>query len=366
MTAKVQHVSTITSHSRKLSSRGRRLGWVGVDLGTSALKIAQVCGEQGRWSLAAQVVVPAARSGTIGLSPAVASMLFDSTAFRGRRAACAIPLSAAELRTIELPVGSDTELREMIAQEIGATADFVNAQREFDFWELETPERSDGIRTYAVLSIAHDIAQQVAEDLLQAGMKCEAIDGVPFAIARAAAMNAAEGQPEVVAAIDWGFSSVTFVAAAAGEPIFVRSLRDCHLGLILKRMEDELGLTPSECYPLLVNYGLPHPNAGSSSSKLQEAIGDLVTDTLACLVDEVARTLSFAGRQLRRRSPKSLLLMGGGAAIRHSAEHVAARIQQPVDCWKLPTQSGAACPLQKHHTALFAVAAGLSQLGVQT
>lgn len=358
-------MSSITSQTRNKISRGRRLGWVGVDLGTSALKIAQISGEKGGGSLAGQLIVPAKQGGTTGLSSDVASMLFDSTAFQGSRAACALPSSAAELRTIDLPGGTEAELREMIGQEIGATTDFPNAQREFDFWELETPERSDGIRSYAVLSVSRDVVQGVATNLLQAGWKCEAIDGVPFAIARAAAMNATDNQPEVVAAIDWGYSSVTFVAASAGQPIFVRSLRDCQFGLIIKRMEDELGLTPAECYPLLVDYGLPHPNVGHSASHLQEAIGEFVTDTLACLVEEVSSTLSFAGRQLRRRSPKSLLMMGGGAAVRHSVEHLAARLQLPVDCWKLPTQSGAVCPLQKHHSALFAVAAGLSQLGVQ-
>jgi len=357
-------VTSTAAPTVKNVSRKCRVGWIGVDIGTSALKFAQVAYERGQWSLAASLIVPVERPGHIGLSPSVCSLVSDSVAFRGKLAAIALPLSMAELRTMELPPGSDDEIRAMVAQELTTSDGFSADQREFDFWELETPQQDEGTRTYAVLSVSRELAHNAANDLLKAGLKCEALDGVPFALARAIDMSGPTNRTDVVAALDWGFTSVTFVVVAGGEPIFVRSLRDCDLGLIVDRMSKELGLTPTECRRLLVNYGLPHADGGHPASGLQEAIGDVVAEPLACLVAELTKTMSFAGRQLRKRAPQSLLLLGGGATIRNVAEHLSSRLQLPVSNWSLPRQTGYAAALGEDQTALFGVAAGLSQLGV--
>ena len=104
------------------------LGWIGVDLGTHTVKLAQAVRTPtgSRLRHAAVIQRPGPWSGR-GLAGARASRIrrwpeicaaLECGGFRGRNAACLLPMNVCELRGLKVPQGDDHERRAMIASEL--------------------------------------------------------------------------------------------------------------------------------------------------------------------------------------------------------------------------------------------------------
>jgi Tfp pilus assembly PilM family ATPase len=361
---------------------GRQLGWIGVDVGTSTIKLAQVERAGGQWRLACSLIVSMgddpdsapSSAGDGSFARPLSAALQESVGFRGRRAALALPLSAMELRTVQLPSGTDDELRTMIDQELSLAVGDSPADRLFDFWDTGLRRNSEKVamRDLAVLSISPRSAEHAAEELLALGLKCQVFDGVPFALARAVAMDSASGGRAPVVALDWGFTSVTFVVAVDGQPSFVRSFRDCGVGRVVRSLCNEFGLTVPECGQLLSRYGIPHPETDDWGTGLQRMIYDLTAEPIASLLNELEKTFSYLRRQGPGLMPERILLFGGGSTINNCASLLSSRIGIPMQRWQPALLAGEPAWLGREidhshcaRNALFGPAAALSALAFQ-
>ena len=139
-----------TQRDRRL--RYRRTGWIGVEVGTGAIKIAQVERIAGQYRIARSLVVPAKdepfgiqsiEEGRVGREIRKALSLHGG--FRGRLAACALSMHSCELRTLVSARGSEDEQRELISLELDDTQAANAEQREFEFWDsAQRPEDEQG------------------------------------------------------------------------------------------------------------------------------------------------------------------------------------------------------------------------------
>src|SRR5262245_7072187 len=102
--------------------RRRRLGWIGVDPGARAIKIAQVERVGSRVRLHRGVVVPRAdiavaeETGVAAVAPVpsadeLLAAMTMRTGFSGRIAACVLPMHKGDLRCLTIPDGSPLERR---------------------------------------------------------------------------------------------------------------------------------------------------------------------------------------------------------------------------------------------------------------
>jgi len=275
-------VTVLHQPSKRVLRSGQQLGWIGVDVGTSAIKLAQIERAGDHWRLACSLIVSTGddpnsaplSAGDGSLASLLSAGLQESIGFKGRRAALVLPPSAMELRTLQLPSGTEDELRTMIDQELSlAVGDSVD-DRMFDFWDIGLRRNSEkeSMRDLAVLSVSSRTTQHAADELLAAGLKCQVFDGGPFALARAVAMDSANDGGGPVVAVDWGFTSVTFVVVVDGKPSFVRNFRDCGVGRIVKSLCNEFNLTVLECGQLLGRYGIPSEDTGNRGTVLQRMI----------------------------------------------------------------------------------------------
>ena len=113
----------LTRHARRLFRR-RTTGWIGVDVGTCAIKVAQVEHDRTGWRLITSRIIPiqggqevneqALSDGSVGQT--IRAGLAACSGFRGRKAACALPMSVMDLLSLELPCASDSEIRQMVEQ----------------------------------------------------------------------------------------------------------------------------------------------------------------------------------------------------------------------------------------------------------
>jgi len=289
--------------------------------------------------------------------------------FRGRNAACLLPMNVCELRGLKVPQGDEHERRAMIASELSDDETESSLPTEFDYWELggekgiESPEGFN----VNVMSITRSWIDQVAADCQRARLDCWAVDGTPLAMARAVGLAAGPRSGERVVAVDWGCSNTTLAVVGRGRPLYARRLHDCHFRKCLTAIQDALGVTRDHAQHLVDVHGVTAPGADANltatgAHEIQAAITSAIADVTASLVDEIERTLGFLESQRRHQHPASLWLMGGGASLRNIGPHLSAALHLPVSIWGVPADCELAGATPSRQAALFGPALALSTL----
>lgn len=346
--------------------RRPQVGWIGIDLGTSAIKLAQVERRDGVCRLMRSLVVPVRREGGVTLDETAQQQIRRAVrgglAFSGRAAAAAPPTSLLDFRTLDLPHGSPAELRQIIAQELEDSDAGAGAGAcEFAFWRTDTAGGpAAGPVSVSVLAVPQAEATSIAERLFAAGVECEVLDAPPFALARAVRLAAPQASDRPQAALDWGFNSILFTLVVDGRPAFTRAFRDCGLRHLLDSVAGGLGLSPAESQQILSSCGVPVSRANAGSGRVERAVGELAAPVLNRLVSELRRTIGFL-KQQPGAGLERIWLCGGGGLIRNVAERLTDETGVATEVWRLHRPSADERPCDSAE-CLFASAVALSTL----
>lgn len=322
-------------------ARSRRGGWVGVDVGSAAVKIIQV-ETRGRAfrvlrsTLIARSALAAEESPAglcEGLGEVLRRQLGATSPYAGGSAACVLSMSATPLQTLELPAANRQEQRSMalaeLADEAGGRALSV------DCWPAPGVAK-DGLFPVYVMSVFEDVAIDAAEHLWNVGLRTHVLDGLPFALARAAKI-AAPTEAGPVAALDWGASTATFVVARAGQPIYTRVFRNCGFLPMRQAVVDGFGVTPDDAQRLLSEYGLPESGVvAPRRAEVQSTLLDLCAPALHRLCDELIRTTSYLKSQGSALAASHVHLLGGGGTVANVGRWLTDTTEFPVTPWTLP------------------------------
>lgn len=353
-----------------------RNGWIGVDIGTSAVKLAQVIHDVDGARLAQAAVIPRRRPWPDTMSDVLRSPIasneevhgaFTCTqGFTGRMAVCSMPMHVYDFRGLHIPSGTDAEQRTMIAGELAEKWDIFEEGCEFDFWDTMLPGvklRQDEPNVH-VLALSKPWSRQAVGDVTRAGLRCAVIDGPPLAAARAVGLVERKRGNNPVAMIDWGYTSTTFSVVVDSRPVFVRRIRGCGLRLVINAVMESFGVTLDQTHHLLQTAGLPDSeHADPDRDALAHAVADAAVEPLRQLADQINRTLAYFQAQRRALIPSKLWLLGGGASIPNAATFLGHDVTIPVEAWRLPgmtnNQDSHSIPLP-----LLAEAIGLSLMSL--
>lgn len=342
-------MTTATSTSRRSMLPRRRLSAsgtvVGVDIGTHSIKIVQV--ESGGGAIRPRVcrVVahanpPASTSSDLWLAE-IEHTLSRAWSSRNRwwplPAACTLSMKLMAFRTFEVQESED---------ESATSQDLQTAFQEepdtavgpwiSEAWSTQLDVSSQGHRNYAVLGVEESFAEKLAAVLWRCGLDCRVLDGLPFAMARAASTASV---PEPVAVIDWGDSTMTLTVVVDGQPFYTRLLRDCELRSLATAMMRPLDLEAEQCRQLLTAYGFCRTESSTEANDMSTVLAEISAPYLNHVTEELRRTWAFL-QQLPGQMPKSVVLMGGGATLKMSAAMIRSVIPAPVKVWTLPSTSG--------------------------
>jgi type IV pilus assembly protein PilM len=350
----------------------QRLGWIGVDIGTHTVKLAQVSRDAMGVRLHRAAVIQRSTSwiseDTLALEQPVTSQpeiqaALECGGFAGRDAVCTLPMNVCQLRGLNVPPGTDQERRTMVADVLADDWAEKKVVMEFDFWELDADraEKSGDSFNVNVLAASRPWISQLWHDCRRCGLNCWGIDGIPLSMARAVSLAGGLGGGKRVLTVDWGFSNATLCVVGDGRPLYSRRVHNCGFGRILDAIMSVFHVNLDEAQHLTDTDGLaPQDNALSTDAEAQAAITDAASETLDELIRQLKRTLQFMESQRRHLQPTALWLMGGGASLRNVAPHLAHAIQLPVHVWALPDPPNACA--QRQRGALFSGAAALSAL----
>jgi type IV pilus assembly protein PilM len=352
----------------------QRLGWIGVDVGTHTVKLAQVVrdGANVRLHRAAVIQRPNTWTGNDSLAqdqpitshPEIQAAL-ECGGFVGRNAICALPMNVCQLRSLNIPPGSDHERRTIIADELAEEfAEFRNPM-EFDYWEMEAArgdKSSDGFNV-SVIAASRMWISQVWRDCRRAGMDCWAIDGLPLAMARAVAMVGGLGGGRRALAVDWGYSNTTLCIVGDDRPLYSRRIQDCEFGRVLESIMQAFDVTLDEAQHLVESEGLALPQERPPTEPdAAQAITEEAASSVDVLIRQISRTLQFTEMQRRHLQPSAIWLMGGGASLKNIGPFLSHALSLPVHILTLAPEASPIACAAGNRSAVFGSAAALSAL----
>jgi type IV pilus assembly protein PilM len=352
----------------------RSYGLVGVDLGSHAIKLAQIeRAGTGLRVINARTIVRASHAESSGVldwwEEALAHEKLNDQ-FLGNVAACVASAPSAELQMLTIPDGSRSEQRAMLEGELASQRAEPVDHYEFDFWRIPQTTAAAAQENVAVATLAVIDGERIAAAIAGAGLVCTRIEPKPSAIARASKLTSADSSSAVltsadassaVAVLDWGYDQACLTIVKDGRPAFHRNLRDCGYKRILTAVVHALEISVPDAQILLSADDLADTGVSAGTlSSTNKAIDGLVQKPLQSLVTELQKTLNYVSEHRRHLEPAELVLCGGGATIRQIAARLGERTPTRVRAWQC--DSVADCGLLGSSAPIFTAALGLSGL----
>lgn len=287
---------------------------VGLDIGTSAVRAAQVSAGKGAASLMAfgQVPLPsgAVVDGEIRDAAAVTeaiSKLWKRTKLRSKKAVVGIANQRVVVREVDLPHLEEKEfrssLRFQVADHIPMSAD--DAEIDYQIVGDYTTESGEHMMRVLLIAAARDMVEAAVSAVTAAGVDPLGVDLAPFAVARAVS-PAARGETGLAGAeaiVDVGAGVTNIVVHHNGEARFVR--------ILLVGGDDATNALASE---LEVSF----EEAEASKLDLGRGVGSaegqrILQERVAALVDEIRGSLDYYLSQDDSEPLASVILTGGGS-----------------------------------------------------
>ena len=339
-------------------------GWIGIDIGTHCIKYAQVERHKGQLKLAAAAVVerdlPIDKSGWLRTPPVSSAREFkialQSAKFSGKVAACVTPISVCDTRTLNAEGESLAEQQESIGQQLAVIHGVAAEKLNFDIWKTsEQPQNQ-----FHVISLADRWTHQVIEDQRNAKLKCKVLDGVPLALARAAAMSPDVDGTQPLVVFDWGSSTATLCFVVNSQPIYVRSLADCGFANLENRVAQALGMDVVSARKVITRNGVPR-QGNHSSDEVQQLLDEILSSQVIELEDELLKTIAYLKNKNSRLQFHQGLIFGAGARLKNVGPWLGARLRLQMHTWKMSEltseQNDSSTPIE-----LFGPAVALSSL----
>lgn len=317
-------------------ARTRGRGIVGLDIGTSAVRAAEVSvgGDAATLHRFAQVDLPdgAVRNGEIadpGVVTNAIKRLWQLGKFGSNRVVVGVANQRVVVRQVDVPWLPEKELRKSLAFHVGDLIPMPVDQAVLDFDAAEEVTGEDGRRLLRVLLVAanKEMINVVLDVVGRAGLQVTAVDLTPFALMRALGGGApafgAGNEGEVL--VDLGADVTNIVVHQDGAPRFVRVLvlggRD-----ITDMLSERLGVDIQTAEQTKLEMSLATDATFTDAHPASRAL----ESAAAQWIDELRQSLDYYAAQSGSVRLRRLVLTGGGAQLEGLAQRVATAVRLPV------------------------------------
>ncbi len=278
-----------------------RNGWIGVDLGACAIKIAQLRRVGDGLSLTATAICLRDQWPDSPLSDDLRAAKALAENLRGSRSAATLSMSACQID----PTIDDEPL--------------PASDRCSDQWTA-------GSDSSYTLSTPAEAIDSAVKEMSRSGLRCDAIDGPPLAIARVLQLTPGYRADELLLALDWGETSATLVAAKGGLALYTRCLNESDFSATKERLAGSLGLSVSDTDRLLAR-------SDSLAGSERKLLSDAFHESIQPVAKEIKRSLDHLGGKLRTKPPRRCLVMGAGGSVAGLPQELGKLIGIPTEAW---------------------------------
>lgn len=304
--------------SKTLTSRNSRDALLGVDIGSSSVKMVRLRRDSGRWQIANRLTLPIDQAEPDALTDDLLAgrigqqlHLLNQRRLTGHEECCCVlPTGLTDVRTVEVPQGSEREVNMMAAEALRDAFGEEYDRRVTRLWAHRYAPHE--LAMVSGLSTRTDVGEQIVADLNLAGFDCRSMLTLPFTLAKAASMSACARGPQPVGLISWQHSGATLVITKDDRPEFMRNLRDCSGRTAEQLLQDGLGVSREEAVSVLSTFGLPGPG---DTSGISQAVAGMLQPQIQQLAAEVKKTFLYLRHHLPTLLPGRIVLFGGMASV---------------------------------------------------
>lgn len=299
---------------------------VGVDIGSSSVKLVQLKEQKGVYHLQNVGIVP------LPAEAIVDNTLMDSTSImetvknlaksldiKVKEAACSISGNAVIIRKIKLPAMPPEELEDQIQWEAEQYIPFDINDVNIDFQILEPDENDPSRMNVLLVASKKEIINDYVAVFAESGLKLVIVDVDSFAVQNAFELNYEVDPEEVVALINIGASILNLNIVRGGVSLFTR---DVQMGgnLFTEEIQKQFGLSGSEAEQAKIGGSFP------DQARLRDVVAK-VNETLAI---EVRRSLDFYNTTAGEGKIGRVFLSGGASKTSMLSEAIQNKLGVPV------------------------------------
>lgn len=305
----------------------RKKDIVGIDIGSSSVKLVQIKEHKGSFQLLNVGIIPLPAEAIVDNTIIDSSLIVESIkniisnlSIKIRDVACSISGNSVIIRKIYLPVMSYEELEEQITWEAEQYIPFDIKDVNVDF-QILAPDTHDSSKMEVLLVASKkDIISDYVAVFSEAGLHLAVVDVDSFAVQNAFEINHDIGAEEVIALINIGASVMNINAVKAGITLFTR---DVQMGGILytEEIQKQMGLSGSEAESTKM---LAHE---SDNSVLLDVI-DKVSETIT---QEIHRSLDFYNTTANDDRITRIYLSGGCSKVYNLIDTISEKMGLPVE-----------------------------------
>jgi type IV pilus assembly protein PilM len=289
---------------------------VGLDIGSSGIKLVQLKENRGRYilqkfgfkPLEPEVIV----DGTVmdeGRVVAAIKELFDELNVKVKQVAVSISGHAVIIKKISLPPMPDDELEGQVKLAAEQYIPFDINEVNIDFHVLPAAggEASEGEMSVILVAAKKDKINELTELVKGAGLMPMVMDVDAFAIENMHAINYPMSQDETTALVNVGASVMNINIVSKGTSLFTR---DIPIGgnRYTESIQRELGLSYEDAEALKKG---GKPSGGNQAAATQGVIESVNAE----VASEIARTIDYFKSTVTEGEVQQVLLCGGGAQI---------------------------------------------------
>lgn len=300
---------------------------VGIDIGSSSVKLVQLKGQKGTYHLLNVGIVPlppeAIVDNSLMDSASIVNAIKNLVASLGvkvKDVACSISGNSVIIRKIILPAMSSDELENQITWEAEQYIPFDINDVNMDF-QILSPDTVDPTKMNVLLVASKkDIINDYVAVFNEAGLHLSVVDVDSFTIQNVFETNHDVGPDDVSALINIGAGFMNINIVKAGITLFTR---DVQMGgnLYTEEIQKQMGLSSLEAESMKMLA------AETGNSALLEVIAK-VNETIT---QEIRRSLDFYNSTANEDRITRIFMSGGGSKVCNLLEAVDEKLGFPVE-----------------------------------
>ncbi len=288
---------------------------IGLDIGSSAVRAAQVKVQRGAATLEriGQVPLPkgAVRDGEIQDLDAVADAvrtLWAERSFKGKKVAMGVANQQVVVRQMDLPYMPEEEMRKSLHFQVADAIPIPIDHAVLDFHTLEHFENSEGERFSRILLVAaqRDMVDGIIDVAHKAKLEPMMLDLDAFSVLRCLAPERVLDETGGELLVDVGSSVTNIVVHENGSPRFVRILM-MGGGQITEALTGGLGMSAEEAERAKATYGI-----GNQSG---EEAARIITERGSRFIDEIRGSIDYYTAQADAIPLRRLVVTGGASQL---------------------------------------------------
>src|SRR5687768_803979 len=305
--------------------------YVGLDIGSFAVRAAEISGEPGSWTLHrfAQLTLPpgAVVDGEIVDSLAVTEAikaLWARGDFKSKKVTVGIANRWVKVRQAEVPALSPDEVRTSLRYEAADVIPFAEEDAIVDFVVQDRYAGPEGGEFLRILVVAaqRQMVSMALDTVRKAGLNPAHVDLTPFALVRALVPAGQPGISESIVSVGAGLTNV--VVHTGGVPRLVRMTPRAGAA-VTENLTRALGVDTERAEALKRGAAV----AVADPQTAQAA--DVIANELNPLVQEIQGSLDYFTAQNDDVELRRVLLTGAGAKMAGLRARLATELRVPVE-----------------------------------